>query len=472
MRILNTETFELRTAPQDFFKNEGYAILSHRWIGAEITYDQIQDCSLELRRAGDRRLMSPQLDKIRGACMTARQLGYGWMWIDNCCINKSSSSEESESINSMFRWYRDARICITYLSDVEMEAPPLPPRPGLHAGYGQNGSRAVSPHRTNSNQRIFQSLDGQTPSEWFSRGWTLQELLAPREMRFYDMNWNFMGTKTQLAHEIQAITGIDVQYLTGGRDFRQACIATKMSWMAGRKTTREEDVAYGMLGLFNTTMNTQYGEGMKAFMRLQTQLVSTVTDESLFAWRMPHPSAADAFGRVSGQGVTWHSDDWGMLAPTPDWFKDCGNVMIEGGPPIVRPSDAFQLTREGMIIPVTRLDNGMKHDAIYVASQLTLVGALPTYYYLIHRQKNQIMEGTMMPLNCWVRDDRGKLAAVTVCLQPTSRENLKFKRNVQNNRMKLRRIRTSEVLVSYEYKQNKKIIGEAVILQPQLMYDT
>lgn len=130
MRLLNTTTFEPHSREQEFYKSQGYAILSHRWVGAEITFDQISGWSAELRSAGDWQIEWPQLEMIRGACMTARRLGLQWMWIDNYCINKSSTTEESESINSMFRWYRDAKVCVTFFSDVELENPPLPPQQG------------------------------------------------------------------------------------------------------------------------------------------------------------------------------------------------------------------------------------------------------------------------------------------------------------------------------------------------------
>lgn len=164
-------------------------------------------------------------------------------------------------------------------------------------------------------------------------------------MHFYDMHWNNMGTKASLAREIEAITRIDEAYLTGARNFQQACIAVKMSWMSGRKTTKEEDIAYGMLGLFNVTMSPQYGEGQRAFIRLQHQLLSTTTDESLLAWRMPDPTAGHQFGILPGGDTAWKDDECGMLAPNPEWFRECRNVTIQGGPKIERTSQNFELTR-------------------------------------------------------------------------------------------------------------------------------
>lgn len=118
MRLLDTTTFQLAPNSPSASKQERYAILSHRWVGSEITYEQLDAHTVALRAAGTTRLESPQEEKIRGACQTARARGIRWMWIDTCYIDKSSNSELSESLNSMFSWYRDAALCVTYVSDV------------------------------------------------------------------------------------------------------------------------------------------------------------------------------------------------------------------------------------------------------------------------------------------------------------------------------------------------------------------
>lgn len=173
----------------------------------------------------------------------------------------------------MFRWYRAAKVCIAYLYDVTRS---------------ENDSSAKS---DSPNLDVFKQFEKNEPSVWFSRGWTLQELLAPREMQFYDKEWNEFGTKSTLAHQLQEASGIDAEYLRGEKHFSNACIATRMSWMANRTTEREEDMAYSMLGIFDINMTPQYGEGMRAFMRLQKILLSNLLDESLFAWRMPEEGA-------------------------------------------------------------------------------------------------------------------------------------------------------------------------------------
>lgn len=143
--------------------------------------------------------------------------------------------------------------------------------------------------KSDNEQRQEENKD----SEWFERGWTLQELLAPRKMEIYDKEWRFMGTRNRLATLIGEIAGIDSNYLKDAESmnqtFREASVATKMSWMAGRTTRDVEDIAYSLLGILNVNLVPQYGEGLKAYARLQETLLadSGSFDESLFAWEVP-----------------------------------------------------------------------------------------------------------------------------------------------------------------------------------------
>ncbi|KAK7732397.1 hypothetical protein SLS63_005075 [Diaporthe eres] len=293
MRLLDTTTFELASNSSSVFKQDGYAILSHRWIDSEITFEQLGGHVDALRAAGDTPLESPQQEKIRGACQIARARGIRWMWIDTCCIDKSSTAELSESLNSMFKWYRDAKLCITYLLDV------------IRKGVGKEDFTNEADH----------------PSVWFSRGWTLQELLAPRHLEFFDKDWDPIGNRAELSEQIQQITGIHSKYLKGDtrHDFRAACIATKFSWIASRQTERDEDMAYSILGLFGVTMDPRYGEGWGAFMRLQRELLSISKDESLFAWKMMQPDAGLKLlsGVHTRRQDKWRENEWGLLAPRP-----------------------------------------------------------------------------------------------------------------------------------------------------------
>ena len=241
MRLLNTTTLKLHEFIGDSIPE--YAILSHRWENEEVSFQDLQ--------AG----LAPQMagySKIKDCCDQAVRDGWEYAWIDSCCIDKTSSAELSEAINSMFKWYEDSQICYAYLSDV----------PG--------GEDAKSHHMRDSKFR---------GSKWFTRGWTLQELLAPSDVVFYDHAWSEIGTKWYLEGLISNITRV-----SHFGNFRTASVAQKMSWASHRKTTRIEDQAYSLMGLFGVNMPPLYGEGHKAFERLQLEILKISDDESLFAW--------------------------------------------------------------------------------------------------------------------------------------------------------------------------------------------
>ncbi|TBU40451.1 hypothetical protein BD309DRAFT_346314 [Dichomitus squalens] len=198
----------------------------------------------------------PELSpKIREACRVARQAGYRYLWIDSCCINKMSSSELSEAINSMYMWYRLAKVCYAYLTDVPTGEDPRAP------------------------QSAFRK------SRWFKRGWTLQELIAPFSVTFLSKDWKKIGTKLTLGDLVDEITGIPDEALFHSKSLDQFSVAQRLSWAALRETTREEDRAYSLLGIFDINMPTLYGEGERAFRRLQEEIVRRIPDLSLFAWR-------------------------------------------------------------------------------------------------------------------------------------------------------------------------------------------
>jgi hypothetical protein len=272
MRLINTSTLDIvEFAPGSV---PPYAILSHRWDDTELS---LQDVT-----RNDRDLL-PGFSKIQGCCSQARRDELEWAWIDSCCIDKSSSAELSEAINSMFQWYRNSRVCYTYLSDV---------------------SNGVSDIQAGGQQFLA--------SQWFTRGWTLQELLAPKYLRFFDSSWTLIGPRNdwqasdatlKLEKLVEQATGI--KHLA---NYNNASVACKLSWAAGRCTTREEDRAYSLMGLFGVNMPPLYGEGPRAFHRLQLEILRETDDESIFAW-------ADAQD-LSG----------GLLAPSVDAFKHSGGV--------------------------------------------------------------------------------------------------------------------------------------------------
>lgn len=271
MYLLNSETLKLKEFSSDGDIPE-YAILSHTWgpPSEEVTFQDIHELDKARQKRG--------FEKISNCCRQAARDGYEWAWIDSCCINKSSSVELSEAINSMFNWYRRSTICYAFLDDVVCR--------GAHSW---EWDEAIP--------RSFEL------SRWFTRGWTLQELIAPRGVEFYNASWDEIGTKASLAPAISLITGVPVDVLED-TDLTKCPAAEVMSWASGRQTTRIEDRAYSLLGLFNISMPLLYGEGTSAFRRLQEEILKATGDYTLFAWeqfwnvdRHFHASSPDDFSR-------------------------------------------------------------------------------------------------------------------------------------------------------------------------------
>ena len=247
MRLLHTTTIKLSSFDDDD-SIPSYAILSHTWGNAEISFHDL------LNYAESKLNESEGYQKIRSCCTLAAADGYEYVWIDTCCIDKTSSAELTEAINSMYRWYQEAQICYAYLADVRIDN---------HSPTRTIGWKALA------------------KSRWFTRGWTLQELLAPKHVVFYDQNWQEFGTKSSLTVKISFVTGIRWDFI---HDISGASVAQKMSWASKRQTRRVEDMAYSLMGIFDVNMPLLYGEGRKAFTRLQHEIVKISNDESLFAW--------------------------------------------------------------------------------------------------------------------------------------------------------------------------------------------
>ena len=216
-----------------------YAILSHTWGLEEVTFkDMIEGTGRS--KTG--------FDKIRFCGEQARRDGLQYFWVDTCCIDKSNSSELSEAINSMFHWYQNAARCYVYLSDVS----------------------------TKDYDQINQSVQTWQPafqkSRWFTRGWTLQELIAPPFVGFFSSTGRRLGDKRSLGQQLHEITGIPVSALLGAA-LSEFGVNERMIWAQGRETKRPEDMAYSLLGIFGIHMPLIYGEGMlNAFSRLQWEL--------------------------------------------------------------------------------------------------------------------------------------------------------------------------------------------------------
>lgn len=269
-------------------ENSPYAILSHCW-GApkeEVQFKEMEGLARMDAATRGKILQRSGYQKILGSCIQARKDQLDWLWVDSCCINKESSSELSEAINSMFRWYNKSERCYAYLHDVDDSTFPV-----------------------ERNKGRFNEFNGHP--KWFSRGWTLQELVAPNIVHFFNQKWELIGDKESLATALQDITLIPTDILADGISSKRPSVAQIMSWAADRKTTREEDQAYSLLGLLGVHMPMLYGEGKNAFRRLQEEIIRRSNDQSIFAW-----------GHTRRNG--WSNS---LLADHPSCFRDCYNVV-------------------------------------------------------------------------------------------------------------------------------------------------
>lgn len=240
-----------------------YAILSHTWGEREITFEDIESLNQsELQKCKGYK-------KIFNAATIARTHSLSYLWVDTCCINKSSSDELTEAINSMFRWYKNARTCYAYLSDVEI--------------YSVADESTV--------------CSAFAESRWFTRGWTLQELLAPRNVIFYDKQWSWLGTKQELQQGISQVTGIPRQVLEDSNKLVKLSAPQKLDWAARRRTTRTEDMAYCLLGIFGISMPILYGEGNWAFCRLQYEILKITHNVPLLEWSNNGKRFRDVLGK-------------------------------------------------------------------------------------------------------------------------------------------------------------------------------
>jgi hypothetical protein len=302
MRLLHAKNLYF----EEFFEDAcpDYVVFSHNWgtVEEEVTYSDLLN---------GRKRDTTGYAKIISLCAKTVEHKYSWVWVDTCCIDKNSSAELTEAVHSMFRWYQNARKCFVYMNDVLWES------------------------KTAASRQSFRS------SRWHIRGWLLQELLAPRINVFYDREWRFIGTKKSLAPDLAAATGIRCECLLYSWALPAACIAERMSWAATRYCARIEDLSYSLMGVFDVQMPLIYGEGEKAFLRLQEEIMKKSDDESIFAW-------------------TRNCSESGLLATSVKDFKESGDIRSmpwnenEG-----RPS--YTITNKGIQVhvPIASLDGSI-----------------------------------------------------------------------------------------------------------------
>jgi Heterokaryon incompatibility protein (HET) len=317
MWLLNTSSLELK----DFVGTgiKPYAILSHTWGEEEVTFRDMRkyrEDEAVKKKAG--------YAKVLRCCAKAQEDGFSYVWIDTCCIDKRSSAELSEAINSMFRWYQESQVCYAYLEDVP------------------SGTSV-------SDSGDYNIL---AKSRWFTRGWTLQELIAPKRIQFLRQDWTVIGVKepkSELARQttsfkenhaifiskLAEITGIAEKVLLDDLDIRLVPAAQKMAWAAKRQTTREEDLSYGLMGLFGVTMPILYGEGLKkAFHKLQLEIIQMTTDQSVFVWRADREMS-------------------GLLADSPRDFAKSGLDFVWRSPTL----QPYSMTNLGLCLNLPIIEN-------------------------------------------------------------------------------------------------------------------
>ncbi|KAH7911574.1 heterokaryon incompatibility protein-domain-containing protein, partial [Hygrophoropsis aurantiaca] len=236
-----------------------FAILSHTWGKDEPSYKDLKKY---------RNLVGQGYEKLKKFCEVAyKEYGVEFAWADTVCIDKTSSAELDESIRSMFKWYESAYICIAYLAETT-------------------------------------SLDDMPADRWFTRGWTLQELLAPRRMKFYAGDWAPLTSMPNekgydrlqplekadpacgsILNAVHQATTISMRQIHDFRPRVDKDIAMRMSWVAKRDTTRGEDTAYCMMGIFGVSISIAYGEGPQhAFFRLFKAILDISNDPDIFNW--------------------------------------------------------------------------------------------------------------------------------------------------------------------------------------------
>jgi hypothetical protein len=225
--LINTQTFELVDFKPDI-SIPHYAIMSHRWLKEE-------EVDLwEFKHPNEQTRNKSGYQKIIAACKQARLDGLDYLWVDSCCIDQKDPGDVHCNIKLMFAYYRNARICYAYLVDVNKD----------RDNFGK--------------------------SVWFTRGWTLQELLAPPEVLFFSGSWEYLGTRTVQAEGIHTATGIPEGVIKGTTSIHDIDVEERMTWSTPRTTSKPQDLAYCLFGILKVSIQPNYEEAVdKAFIRLQ-----------------------------------------------------------------------------------------------------------------------------------------------------------------------------------------------------------
>lgn len=308
MWLINTSTLELHEFSRS---TPSYATFSYVTDENEASFEDLAQAQKD--RCKD------SIKIIERACDQARIAGYEWLWNHAACVDKRSCAAQSEAINSLPRIYRDCEHSIVYLEDLY--------------------------HDQFEDEQIGERL---AACRWIKNIWAIPQIVFPREVYFYSSDWSQIGTKRSLLPHLSSIIGIDQPALEHWGCLEDYSIARRMSWASEMTAFRTEDLAYALLGLFDVGMPIIYGEGGKAFLKLQEEIIRDTDDFSLLAW--------DNF---DGQECN------GLFAYSPACFRRFRNgpttpLRINGEAQIhcagITIQTSFLKTRAGLFLPMEGQD--------------------------------------------------------------------------------------------------------------------
>lgn len=323
MWLLNAQTLKLKLIPRSSDYKDKYAILSHTWSDDEVAFQ-------DMRKGGKPEERKGWL-KIRYASRQAVKDGLRYLWVDTCCIDKTNSAELSEAINSMYRFYYNAKVCYAYVSDI----------PKGHRWSSTLEGPELVVYLDETRRRL-------AGCRWITRSWTLQELIAPSNVELYNEGWQLVGTKKSVVDQLSAVTGIDEEVLKDRDKLHTVSIAQRLSWAAERQSSREEDLAYSLLGLCDVHIPMLYGEGSRAFLRLQEEIVRTTLDHSVLAWE-------------PWRDATLFSDSGLLFSSSPYGFRKARDIISWTVP---ERDESFELSNKGLRITLPTLQRGNELEAL------------------------------------------------------------------------------------------------------------
>jgi hypothetical protein len=257
IRLLNTATLRVTIFDDASGTVPRYASISHTWTSDEVLLIDLNNPDVAKEKTG--------YMKLYNACLQVRNsYKLSWLWIDTVCIDMSSEEEVQEAVQYRFQWFYCSQVCLAYLDDTQLDA-------GSDKLQAQHGDEELTTVLSKCN--------------WFTRSWTLPELLAPKELHFYDRSWSNLGSKAALVTVLSNITGINIRALENPTCLSKISMAMRISWSAHRSSCRDEDAVYCLLGILGVKMSLKYGEGKKrALHRLQRTIMIQYNDASILAW--------------------------------------------------------------------------------------------------------------------------------------------------------------------------------------------